>query len=189
MRNLNCDYLPTILITYQSIDQSISWVLCDCSLWRVSLFWVQFFEDSDRLIKLTVVNEADDHRQRMKVRSRWSRLQNHAVLLSLNHISSTWLTVLSSPLLSPRLGLQVLLAVVVLSWSYVIYASRIASHWLLERRTGLLPQVWTQVHLLTQVRGSAPTPGEDGFNKTATKYGFTVVTCWWFSLWMLEFKM
>lgn len=102
MRNLNCDYLPTILITYQSIDQSISWVLCDCSLWRVSLFWVQFFEDSDRLIKLTVVNEADDHRQRMKVRSRGSRLQNHAGLLSLNHISSTWLTVLSSPLASPR---------------------------------------------------------------------------------------
>lgn len=96
MRNLNCDYLPTILITYQSIDQSISWVLCDCSLWRVSLFWVQFFEDSDRLIKLTVVNEADDHRRRMKVRSRGSRLQNHAVLLSLNHISSTWLTVLLS---------------------------------------------------------------------------------------------
>lgn len=37
----------------------------------------------------------------MKVRSRGSRLQNHAVLLSLNHISSTWLT--DCPLVSSRL--------------------------------------------------------------------------------------
>lgn len=29
---------------------------------------------------------------------------------------------------------QLLMAVVILSWSYVIYASRIASHWLLEKR-------------------------------------------------------
>lgn len=36
--------------------------------------------------------------------------------------------------LCPLLFLQVLLAVVVLSWSYVIYASRIAAHWLLEER-------------------------------------------------------
>lgn len=35
---------------------------------------------------------------------------------------------------------QLLLAVVILSWSYVIYASRIASHWLLEKRTTLLQQ-------------------------------------------------
>lgn len=35
---------------------------------------------------------------------------------------------------------QLLLAVVILSWSYVIYASRIASHWLLEKRTILLQQ-------------------------------------------------
>lgn len=35
---------------------------------------------------------------------------------------------------------QLLLAVVILSWSYVIYASRIASHWLLEKRTALLQQ-------------------------------------------------
>lgn len=32
---------------------------------------------------------------------------------------------------------QVLLAVVILSWSYVIYASRVASHWLLEERPAL----------------------------------------------------
>lgn len=35
---------------------------------------------------------------------------------------------------------KLLLAVVILSWSYVIYASRIASHWLLEKRTTLLQQ-------------------------------------------------
>lgn len=37
---------------------------------------------------------------------------------------------------------QVLLAIVVLSWSYVIYASRIAAHWLMEKRTGVLRQDW-----------------------------------------------
>ncbi|KAM3590522.1 uncharacterized protein V6R79_011130 [Siganus canaliculatus] len=39
-----------------------------------------------------------------------------------------------------RIYSLVLLAIVVLSWSYVIYASRIASHWLLEKRTALLQQ-------------------------------------------------
>lgn len=89
--------------------------------------------------------------------------------------------------LASRLGLQVLLAVVVLSWSYVIYASRVASHWLLEKRTGLLQQDWTQVVLLTQVRVSALTRHQvNDFNKTATKYGFIVVTCCWFSLLMFN---
>ena len=88
--------------------------------------------------------------------------------------------------LASRLGPQVLLAVVVLSWSYVIYASRVASHWLLEKRTGLLQQDWTQVVLLTQVRVSALTRHQvNDFNKTATKYGFIVVTCW-FSLLMFN---
>ncbi|AWO97322.1 Hypothetical protein SMAX5B_004495 [Scophthalmus maximus] len=34
----------------------------------------------------------------------------------------------------------VLVAIVVLSWSYVIYASRVAAHWLLETRTAALRQ-------------------------------------------------
>lgn len=49
---------------------------------------------------------------------------------------------------------QVLLAVVVLSWSYVIYASRIASHWLLEKRTALLQQDWLPIGPSAQVRGA-----------------------------------
>lgn len=91
-------HYPDNLPINRSIDQlSPVWlqpVTCES-------VWVQFFEDSDRLIKQTVVNEADDHRRRMKVRSRWSRLQNHTVLLSLNHISSTSLT--DCPLVSSRL--------------------------------------------------------------------------------------
>ncbi|TMS01067.1 hypothetical protein E3U43_015834 [Larimichthys crocea] len=39
-----------------------------------------------------------------------------------------------------RIHSAVLLSVVVLSWSYAIYASRIASHWLLEKRTAFLQQ-------------------------------------------------
>lgn len=35
---------------------------------------------------------------------------------------------------------QVLLALVLLSWSYVIYASRTASHWLLEKSPAPLQQ-------------------------------------------------
>ncbi|TWW63240.1 hypothetical protein D4764_03G0002480 [Takifugu flavidus] len=35
---------------------------------------------------------------------------------------------------------EVFLAVVILSWSYVIYASRIASRWLLEQTPALLQQ-------------------------------------------------